>query len=241
MSLFSTNFKFLRGNISQKELGEAIGLSRSDINNYESDIAYPPVEKLLKISGHFKFNINALLTVDFEKLSSQQLDRLKANNLTTGGGLQVLAITVDNKNKENIDLVDVKARAGYLAGYADKEFIETLPRFQLPNPILSKNRSYRAFQIDGNSMLPIGDKSWIACQYVEDIKDIKNGHGYVLITRDEGVVFKRVYSQAKEKKSLLLVSLNPAYEPYEIKVRDVCEVWEFVLKFSDQMVDEMAA
>ena len=237
MSVFSKNLKFLRGELSQQELGKAIGFSRSDINNYERNNSYPPVEKLLHLSGHFKFNINALLTVDFEKLSSSQLEALKTNYLTKGGGLQVLAITVDANNKNNIDLVGVKARAGYMAGYGDREFIAGLPKFQLPQPILSKDRTYRAFQIDGDSMLPIRDRSWIACHFVEDWNDIKNGQGYVIITQEEGLVFKRVYSQIKEKGTLLLVSLNPIYEPYEIHIRDIQEVWKFALKFSDQLIE----
>ena len=241
MSVFSKNLKFLRGERSQQELGKAIGISRSDMNNYESDSSYPTVDKLLKISGYFKFNINALLTVDLGKLSSPQLEGLKTNHLTKVGGLQVLAITVDANNKNNIDLVGVKARAGYMTGYADREFIESLPKFQLPQPILGKDRTYRAFQIDGNSMLPIRDRSWIACYYVDDWNEIKNGQGYVVVTQEDGVAFKLVYSQIKEKGTLLLVSLNPQYEPYEVNIKEVREIWRFALKFSDQMIDELAA
>ena len=239
MNFFSQNLKFLRGTLSQENLGKAIGLTRSDINNYESDNSYPPVEKLLKISGHFKFTINTLLTINLAKLSTSKLEALKSGDLTKDGGLQVLAITVDTGNKENIDVVGVKAHAGYKVGYADHEFVEKLPKFYLPHSILPKNKTYRAFQIDGNSMLPIRHGSWIACHYVAGCKEIENGHGYVIITQDEGLVFKLVYSRPKEK--LLLVSLNPEYDPYEINARDVKEIWKFALKFSDQIVDEIAA
>jgi transcriptional regulator with XRE-family HTH domain len=240
MSVFSKNLRFLRGEISQQDLGKAIGLTRSDINNYERNNSYPPVAKLLNISGYFKFNINALLTEDLQKLPAVQLEGLRTNYLTRNGGLQVLAITVDAKNKNNIDLVGVKAHAGYLAGYGDREFIAGLPKFQIPPPILAKDRIYRAFQIAGDSMLPIRDKSWIACYFVDDWNDIKNGQGCVLVTQEEGLVFKRVYSKIKENGTLLLVSLNPIYKPYEINIRNVQQVWKFALKFSDQMVEEMA-
>jgi phage repressor protein C with HTH and peptisase S24 domain len=241
MSVFSQNLKFLRGELSQEAAGKAIGLSRFDINNYESDNSNPSVDKLLKISGYFKFNINTLLTIRLDKLSKPKLEALRSNYLTKDGGLQVLTTTVDINNKDNIDLVDVKARAGYMAGYADQQFIERLPKFHLPHFILPKDKTYRAFQIDGDSMLPVRSGSWITCYYVENLKEIKDGHGYVLITHDEGVVFKLVYSRVKEKETLLLVSLNPAYAPYEINIREVKEIWKFALKFSDQIVDDIAA
>jgi transcriptional regulator with XRE-family HTH domain len=240
MSVFSENLKFLRGELSQQELAKAIGLTRSDINNYERNNSYPPVEKLLKISGYFKFNINEFLTIDFKNLSSSHLETLKNNHLTKGGGLQVLAITVDSKNRNNIEIVTVKARAGYMTGYGDREFLESLPKFQLPQPILSKDRTYRAFQIDGNSMPPIKDKSWITCEFMESVKDITDGKEYVIVSKDDGIVFKRVY-KVKGKNSLMMVSLHRDYEPYEVPINEVMEVWKFVLKFSDQMIDELAA
>ena len=240
MDFFGRNLKFLRGMLSQQDLGKAIGLSRSDINNYESDSSYPPVGKLLKISGYFKFNINTLLTVNLEKLSAPKLEALKAKHLTKDGGLQVLTTTVDINNKTNIELVDVKARAGYMAGYGN-DFIEKLPKFHLPHSILPKDKTYRAFQIDGDSMLPIRDGSWITCYYIERLEEIKNGNGYIIITHEDGLVFKLVYSRVKEKKTLLLVSLNPAYAPYEIHISEVKEIWKFALKFSDQIVDDIAA
>jgi len=241
MSVFSLNLKFLRDGLSQEALGKEMGLSRSDINNYESGNSYPPVEKLLQISGHFKFNINTLLTMPLDTLPKQKLDALRSAYLTKDGGLQVLTTTVDTGNKGNIDLVDVKARAGYMAGYADRGFIEKLPKFHLPHFILPKDKTYRAFQIDGDSMPPIRSGSWVTCYYVESLKEIKDGHGYIIITHDDGLVFKLVYSRIKEKGTLLLVSLNPTYAPYEIHKREVKEIWKFALKFSDQIVDEIAA
>ena len=65
----------------------------------------------------------------------------------------------------------------------------------------------------------------------------KPGQGYVIVTKDDGIVFKRVYNRIKDNKTLLLVSLNPAYQPYEVHIK---EVWKFALKFSDQMIEEMA-
>jgi phage repressor protein C with HTH and peptisase S24 domain len=94
------------------------------------------------------------------------------------------------------------------------------------------------FQISGDSMLSIPDRSWITCEYVEDWNAIQNGQGYVLITKSEGVVFKRIYNRIKADGTLLLVSNNPIYSPYEIAITEVMEVWKFALRFSDRMVEE---
>lgn len=135
-----------------------------------------------------------------------------------------------------MELVSVKAKAGYTAGYADPGFIGKLPSYHFP--FLPKEKTHRAFQISGDSMLYIIDKSWIICEYIENRNNIKNGVDYVIITKDDGIVFKRVYNRIKENKALLLVSLNAIYQPYEIKIESVLEVWKFAIKFSEVMVEE---
>jgi phage repressor protein C with HTH and peptisase S24 domain len=150
-----------------------------------------------------------------------------------GTKLRILATTVDSSNKENIEAVPLKAKAGYKNGYADPEFIKKLPAFQLP--ILFSDRKYRMFQISGDSMLPIPDKSWVIAEYVENWHDIRDGSAYVLLTLDEGIVFKVVHNRIRKKKNLLLQSLNPQYEPYEINISEIREVWKFCNYISSEM------
>lgn len=63
--------------------------------------------------------------------------------------------------------------------------------------------------------------------------------GYVVVTKDEGLVFKRVCNRVKEEGKLLLISTNPSFEPYEIAITDVLEVWKYALKFIDQIIEEI--
>jgi phage repressor protein C with HTH and peptisase S24 domain len=116
-----------------------------------------------------------------------------------------------------------KAAAGYLNGYADPEFIEELPRFQLP---FLPQGTYRAFEISGDSMLPLTPGTIIIGEYVENWEVLKDGHCYILVTGTEGVVYKRVYNKLDEGKVLSLHSDNPAYPPYSVKIADVVEVWK---------------
>jgi phage repressor protein C with HTH and peptisase S24 domain len=150
---------------------------------------------------------------------------------------EVLAITVDIHNKENVELITQKASAGYLSGYQDPEFVKDLPKISMP--VLPKNRTYRAFEIQGDSMLPILPASIIFAEYCEDISAIKNGKLYILVTRQDGIVFKRVFNFAGQEKKLLLVSDNRLYQPYSIDAEDIFEVWTAKAFFSNQFPEEM--
>jgi len=234
---FSSNFKFLRSRKkrSQEEVAAGLGIKRSSINNYENEYALPGIDMLPTISKYFGISIDFLLNEELSTMSESKLRELELGHdaYIKGTKLRILATTVDSKNRDNIELVPHKARAGYTEGYNDPEFISALPTFQLP--FLSKERKYRTFQINGDSMLPIPDKSFVTAQFLENWNDIKDGHAYVLLTQDDGIVFKVVYNNIKVKKKLLLKSLNFVYEPYEVSVGDIKEVWEFVNYISTQM------
>jgi transcriptional regulator with XRE-family HTH domain len=234
---FSSNFKFLRNRKkrSQEEVALGLGIKRSSINNYENEYALPGIDMLPSISKYFGISIDYLLNEELSAMSESKLRELELGHdaYIKGTKLRILATTVDSKNRDNIELVPHKARAGYTAGYNDPEFISALPTFQLP--FLSKERKYRTFQISGDSMLPIPDKSFVTAQFIENWNDIKDGHAYVLLTQDDGIVFKVAYNHIKSKKKLLLKSLNFVYEPYEINIGDIKEVWEFVNYISTQM------
>ena len=240
-NFFGSNLKVLRERKkrSQQDLADFIGIKRSILNNYEHAISNPSIENLMKTSEYFDININILLSVDFTKLSGSQLNEIEKglDVYVKGSRLRILATTVNDKNEDNVELVSVKAKAGYATGYGDPEYIGKLPAYNFP--FLPKDKKHRAFQVSGDSMLPIRDRSWIACHYIDNWNNIQNGQGYVIVTKDDGIVFKRVYNRIKENKALLLVSLNPAYQPYEVHIKEVLEVWKFALKFSDQMIEEV--
>ena len=119
--------------------------------------------------------------------------------------------------------VPVKAAAGYLAGYADPEFIDELNTFTLP--MLAPGQ-YRAFEIVGDSMLPTPSGSVIVGERVDNVDDIKSNQTYIVVSRNEGIVYKRVLRNAKLKNKMTMVSDNTAYQPYNVSMEDVMEVWK---------------
>ena len=135
-----------------------------------------------------------------------------------------MTIAADESDRENITLVAQKASAGYLNGFSDPEFMQTLPQFRLPH--LSRQATYRAFELAGDSMLPLIPGTLIIGVFVEQLKEIKSGKTYILVTQTEGVVYKRVFNYLEENGKLYLVSDNDQYKPYEVRGEDVLEIWE---------------
>jgi len=224
---FAENLKFLRKRRqkSQMDLAGELELTRTTLSGYEKNVQ-PPFRNLIKISEYFNISLDALIRYKLEVLSEFQLSQIEKGFDVdiTGSKLRLLTISIDNNGKENIEMVPVKAQAGYTTSYGDLDFIAGLPKFQLP--FLPENKTYRTFQIRGDSMLPIKENSWVTCSYLENWNDIKDGKAYIVVTKDDGIVFKLLYNKLEDKE-LLLVSSNRNYSPYEISISQVFEIWQF--------------
>lgn len=234
---FTSNIKFLRKRKgrTQDEVAAALNLKRSTLSGYENGVAQPGIDILVSFSGYFNMSIDTLLKIDMTRLSESQLGELERgyDAYIKGSNLRVLVTTVNPENRENIELVAEKAKAGYTTGYADPEYIGDLPVFSLP--FLSDKRKYRTFQLKGDSMLPIPDGSWVTGEYVQDWSDIISGKAYIVFTINDGIVFKIVENRLMMDGRLVLYSLNPVYEPYEVHVNEVKEIWKFVNYISDEL------
>ena len=215
--ILSKNLRFLRAEsgMTQSELAEKLGLQRTMISAYEDGRSEPKLSTLGILSELFGCSVDELLYHDIQE---------KGRKAVQKKSVKVLAITVDKEENEKITMVAHKASAGYLNGFSDPEYMESLPQFHLPN--LSRQATYRAFELSGDSMLPLVPGTVVIGSYVEQLRDIKSGKTYVLVTITEGVVYKRVFNYLEENGKLFLVSDNQQYKPYEIKGEDVLEVWE---------------
>jgi transcriptional regulator with XRE-family HTH domain len=224
---FAQNLKFLRNRRkkSQMDLAAELELTRTTLSGYEKNVQ-PPFRVLIKLSEYFNISLDALIKYNLEILSEFQLSQIEKgfDVDVTGNKLRLLTISVDSDGKENIEMVPVKAQAGYTNSYGDLDFIAGLPKFKLP--FLPEEKTYRTFQIQGESMLPIKEGSWVTCSFVENWNDIKEGKACIVVTKDEGIVFKLVYKRFDDGK-FLLVSSNRDFKPYEIAVSQLVEIWQF--------------
>lgn len=226
MKKISANIKFLRKkrNLTQQQFADLLGIKRSMIGAYEEDRASPKMDNMKQIANYFGITVDELVS---EKITDKWIDerdkKKEKENEVKAGNLRVLSITVDQNDNENIELVPVKASAGYVNGYSDPEFVKELPKFHLP---MLKGGTFRAFEIKGDSMLPIQPGSVVIGEYLDDWKQIKSNETYVVISKNDGIVYKRIITKSKESKSYILKSDNKAYEPYNIDLDEILEIWK---------------
>ncbi|RUT70270.1 LexA family transcriptional regulator [Flavobacterium cupreum] len=217
MSLFSDNIRSLRmkKKISQEKLAESLLITRGRYVKYEDGTSEAPYEILKRISQYYGISIDILLCADVRKIKMDDLVKLENNRL-------LLPVIVNNEGDNLIEIVTQKAKAGYMNGYSDPEYIESLPRISLPflGPGL-----HRGFTVDGDSMPPHEDGDVIVAKYIEKLGEVVDGRTYIIMTKNDGIVYKRLN---KNKKNLLVVESDESfYTPYEVKASEIEQIWEF--------------
>lgn len=225
--MIAQNIKYLRkkNKLSQQELATQLEVARTTMGDYERGHTEPSIETLVRLSEIFSVKLDQLLKED---LSLKELEIIRNKDF------KVLAISVDQNDRSNIELVDTKAEAGYLESFQDPQYISELPKVYFPNMPLG---TYRGFEVNGDSMLPIEPGSILICSYVEQLNQIKNDRTYVVVSKDLGVVYKRV-TNIEGEQQLILTSDNEVYKPYSIDYADISEIWQYYahLSFSDAKI-----
>ena len=180
------NIRYLRkkNGWTQEKFSKKIGIKRSLVGAYEEGRSDPRLNNLLKICDVFQISLDNILKKDVSSLDEK-------NYLSSDSqDVKVLSITVDKFGKENIELINQKASAGYANSYSDFEFIENLPKFQLP--FLHFTGTHRAFEIKGDSMLPLTSGSIVIGKFIENFDLLKDGKTYIILTKEDGIVYKRI-------------------------------------------------
>lgn len=210
MAIVNQNLKYLRKlrNWTQAEMAAKLGIKRSLLGAYEEERAEPRTDVLKKLSDLFHISIDELLRIEMGTKQGSYLDRRRL---------------LKSEPRQIIEFVPVKAAAGYLAGYNDLEFIEELNTFTLP--MLGPGR-YRAFEIAGDSMLPVVSGSVVVGHKIDGWDDIRHNQPYIVLTKGDGVVFKRVLKNNRNKNKITLQSDNPQFESYHVLLEDVLELWQ---------------
>jgi len=256
LKYFAKNCKFLRieKNKTQAEISAQLGFSRSTWTNYESEVSTPSITDLVAIAKYFDITESQLLHTDLSKKGNLILkggntdlkakSNLKGNvignpiaeNTEKSKNLTLVAeekahypklITVDTRGEENVVMVNSKARAGYLNGYGDPEFIQKLPAYRLPG---LNNGTFRMFEVEGLSMYPtLNSGDIVIGSYVDQWRLIRDDRLYVFVTKNEGVVVKRVLNRVEKDGKFILKSDNykerDLYPNLVISPGDVIEIW----------------
>ncbi|MCG2760598.1 MAG: LexA family transcriptional regulator [Candidatus Delongbacteria bacterium] len=217
MSILADNIRFLRGQLklTQQKVADALLISRGRYSKYEDSAADPPIDILLKISKYFNVSIDLLISVDIKKYPLDTVMNLPGNKI-------VIPVAVDSSGDNKIEIIPHKASMGYLNGYGDPEYIENLQTISLP---FLRNGKFRAFPAEGDSMPPYNDGTFIVGKFVEHPDLMTKNRTYIFVTRSEGVTYKRYIDRTAA--GLWLSADNSFYKPYEIKLTDIYEIWEF--------------
>ena len=268
LKYFAKNITFLRTQkgYTQEQIGHQLGIKRTTWNGYEKGTSQPYVDVLVEIAKYFGISEGDLLHVDLARkgnlktMSANSTTDQKSNPKSKGnsnlrssytlnsedsfvvnqptvkyGMPQV--VTIDTEGNENVVLVPVRARAGYLSGYSDPEFMAKLPAYRLPG---LNNGTFRLFEVEGLSMYPtLHGGDLIIGSMVEQLRDIRDDRLYVVVTKNEGVVVKRVLNRLQKDGKLILKSDNykerDMYPPIVADPDDIIEVWYATGFISRQM------
>ena len=212
MSQAGQNLKYLRKlrGWTQEEFAQKLNIKRSLVGAYEEERADPRLDVLEIVSDMFKLSLDELLLQDLSAQSGNYLMKRRQQKMLSA-------------DRNLIHFVPLKAAAGYLTGYADSEFIDELNTFTLP---MLAGGNYRAFEIIGDSMLPTPSGSIIVGEKLNNVEDVRNNSAYIVVSRNEGIVYKRLVKNNKVKSKITLVSDNPSYQPYQMNINDILELWE---------------
>lgn len=233
----SHNIRHLRGQKAwtQSDLADRLGVKRSRIGAYEEGRAEPRITDLQLMATLFGVSLDALVGTDLGENADEVLQ-----HKTTGDNLRLLSVVVDKEGREQVVVVPTKAAAGYLNHYEDIDAYEELPTFQLPLPEMYSDETHRVFQIEGDSMLPMPSGAYILTRYVENWQSIKDDKSYIVVSRSEGIVYKRVENRIEQDYKLILHSDNKIYPSIEMDIDDVMEAWEAMGFISFELPDPEA-
>ena len=130
--------------------------------------------------------------------------------------------------KAEAPLVGIKAQAGFIRGFEQVDYLDTLEKYSLPPGVNPVGAVWSYFEVDGDSMEPTiysGDVILASMMQQEDWNDVRNFHVYVILTGDQLLV-KRVFR--KNEKEWVLVSDNEEVQPQVLlPVDQIRQVWTF--------------
>jgi phage repressor protein C with HTH and peptisase S24 domain len=136
----------------------------------------------------------------------------------------------------NVPLVNQYAQAGYLSGFSDEEYTESLPTIPFTDDVEHRGE-YICFEVKGDSMDNGSYESYLEgdillCRNIrQDFWMSKlhiNKWDFVIIHKEKGILVKRIIKHDVENGIITLHSLNEYYNDFEIHLKDVAKLFNIV-------------
>ena len=206
--------------IGQNKFEKNVGLSVGYINKLRHEPS--PTKLRLIINKYPELNQAWLLTGEGNMLKQQDTE---SNAVPFLPERHVL-----------VPVVSAYARAGYLTGYADPEYINQLPTVDFA-PDREMQGNYIAFEVKGDSMDDGSKESYVdgelvICREVRpdlwrDSRLHINKRDFVIVCT-EGVLIKRITEHDVNAHTITIHSLNPEYPDRTISLADVRQIFSVV-------------
>ena len=205
--------------LTQNEFSEKLGIQQGSLSDIERG--------KYKVSGDIKLKLKELFNVNIGWLESGIGEMFTLPD----------AVLIANPNIRNVPIISQYAYAGYLSGYGDAEYIESLPTVPFIFSHEAKG-NYVCFEVKGDSMnnntnssLLEGDR--LLCReivphlWVNSRLHISKWY-FVIVHKEEGVIVKKIAEHSVEDKKIKVHSLNPEYEDKIIDLNDVAQLFNVV-------------
>lgn len=212
--------------LNKNSFSKAIGISNNvTITRIINEHRTPSRATCEKIVSAFPaYNLEWLLTGEGNMLTDATSQTYHSN-----------ARPVDDLSYMNVPVIHIKAQCGYLAGYGDTEYIDTLPTMPV---IVDKtyHGKYRIFEAEGDSMddnsrLAICDGDKVLAREVRrDLWLPKlhiNDWYFVIVHRTNGISIKQITAQ-DDKGNITCHSLNELFNDYTVNLDDVVEIYNVI-------------
>lgn len=205
---------------SKNYLAKQIGIHPSTLNNWITGNTSPDNLKLDVLCGFLDINLQWL------QYGTGDIFRTQAS-----------AEPLTNPTITMIPLVSQYAHAGYLNGYGDMDYVDTLPKYPVyldHEPTLDL---YMAFEVKGDSMENGTEDSLIegdilVCRSIDKEYWKSKLHyskwDFVIVHKTDGIIVKRIINHDVENGVITIHSLNTFYPDKQIHLNDVTKLFSVV-------------
>lgn len=213
-------------NGSVKAFAEIIGVSQQVLDRiFKIDSRngkYPSVSEKIKVGLKEKFGIDEIWLLTDEKSSDPKPENE--------------ASPIDEPIILRVPLVSQYAHAGYLAGYADASYMDSLPTI----PYIVDHEAlghYVAFEVKGDSMndgtedsILEGDR--LLCREIQPHLWVSSRLHFrkwdFVIVHTEGILVKRIIDHDVDNHTITIHSLNSMYPDKVINLADVKQIFNVI-------------
>lgn len=210
------NVKLNGKKVTSYQIGKNTSITSTAVDKYLKG-SIPSYDKAKILADYFGVTVEWLMTGEENKSSSE--------------------VQIVDTNVMMVPLVNQYVHAGYMSGYADEEYVETLPKIPWIVDKEYKGR-YISFEVKGDSMDDGLKHSYeqgdiLLCReinpdYWKCKLHIHQWDAFVIVHKTEGIVVKQIIDHDVEKGIITVHSFNPIYEDYKIDLREVAQIFNVV-------------